>query len=618
MFTTIKTSETQTTTQDNGRSIRRLEIAFWLIAFLLGFVHAWADHHYLMNADAMSYLDVAEAYLRSDWKTAVNSYWNPLYSWLIALGFSIIKPSPYWKFAVLHVLNFLIYLFALGCFGFLIREMVRRQQNQSAGFVTLPGWALLALGYSLFIWSSLFLVRIQLEFPDMLVAAFVYLATGILLRLRRQPSSWIWFALFGIVLGLGYLAKSPMVPLALVCIVASVFAVGSLRRALPRVALTVAFLVLVAGPFVFAISRSKGRLTTGESGKLNYLWSINRVTNPHWQGEEPGNGQPKHSTRKIFDPPPAFEFGNPIGGTYPVWYDPTYWYEGSVSHFDFRQQLRVVVGGIKSYYELFHSWGLQYGLFVALIVLYLMGRRGRLLVGDLIQQWPLLVPALAGMGLYLLVNVQGRYVASFIVLLWLALLSAVRLNNTQESQRLIKAITVVLAVSIIFTTVASSSREVVATVRQIVAGEDPAAHEQWQVAEGLRERGVTPGDQVAFIGDSYRAFWAHLLGLRIVSEVRRDKVINFWEADQTLRGRLIDTFARTGAKAVVAEKPPPSTDLTGWAKNQAHGLLRLPAEPVKTNERLGLCDFLWGLLPEEVAEPAEHKGGSTVEVIKQV
>ena len=533
---------------------------------MLGFLHAWADHHYLVNADAMSYLDVAEAYLRRDWQAAINSYWNPLYSWLIAFALSIIKPSPYWKFAVVHLVNFANYLFALGCFSFLMRELIHRQQKHDAqNLITLRDWALAALGYSLFIWSSLFLVTIQLESPDMLVTGFIYLATAILLRLQQQRSNWIWFVVLGVVLGVGFLTKSIMLPMALVFIGASFFSVGSLRHAVPRVALTVVLFLLIAGPFIFAISRAKGRLTTGESGKLNYLWSINRVSYPHWQGEKPGNGQPHHPSRKIFDDPAAFEFSQPIKGTYPIWYDPTYWYEGGVSHFDVRQQLRVIVGGFKSYYELFHSRGLQYGLFVALVALYVMGRRGRL-IRDLIEQWPLILPAIAGIGVYLLVTVQGRYVASFIVLLWLALFSAVRLNNTPESQRLLKSITVVLVASIVFTTVASSNREVMQSVSRLVAGEDPSAHEQWQVAEGLREKGVAPGDQVAFIGNSNRAFWAHLLGLRIISEVPRDEAPKFWESDPAVQTKLIEAFAGTSAKAAVAEKPPSSTDLSGWQR----------------------------------------------------
>src|SRR4030095_1018554 len=89
-----------------NRKLRQLELGFFLFALLLGFVHVWADHHYLKNADAMSYLDVADAYLRRDWHTAINAYWGPLYSWLIAITYLITRPSPYWKFAVLHLLNF--------------------------------------------------------------------------------------------------------------------------------------------------------------------------------------------------------------------------------------------------------------------------------------------------------------------------------------------------------------------------------------------------------------------------------------------------------------------------------------------------------------------------------
>lgn len=549
-------------------SLRRLEISIWLLAIILGFVHVWANQHYLVNADAMSYLDIAEAYLRRDWPAAVSTYWSPLYSVLIALALGFVNPSPYWKFAVLHLVNFVIYLFALGCFGFLMRELLRRNRAERAdvAYLTLPEWGLMALGYSLFIWSSLFLVTISFESPDMLVAAFVYLASGILLRIRRRPRRWLPFFLLGLVLGFGYLAKSVMLPLALVFIVAGILATGSLREGLPRIVVTVLLFVVVATPFVLSLSRSKGRFTTGETGRLNYFWTTNRLPFYHWQGEIPGAGTPLHPTRKIFDDPPAYEFGDPVGGTYPVWYDPTYWHEGIVNHFAFKQQIRLVVENAKRYYELFHLWGLQYGLLVGLLTLYLMGLKPRTLRRDLIRQWSLILPAMAGIGLYLLVNVQGRYVASFVVLLWLALFSAVRLPQQPQSEKLINSITIVLIASIIFTTIASSGRETTLTVSQLVAGENVLDHEQWQVAEGLRESGLNPGDRVAFIGDSFRAFWAHLLGARVTAEIRKDRVSSFWEADAKVKSEVINAFAGAEAKAIVAEKPPYGTDLSGWKK----------------------------------------------------
>ena len=563
---------TETSIAEPGdRNLTRLELAFWLLAILLGFAHVWADHHYLMNADAMSYIDIAEAYLRRDWHTAVNTYWSPLYSWLIALGLAVAKPSPYWRFAIVHLVNFGMYLFALGCFCFLLREVLKRQRSRrdellKQDFVALPDWALLALGYSLFIWSSLFLITIQLESPDMLVAGFVYLATGILWRIRRQRSSWLPFALLGIFLGLGFLAKSVMFLLTPVFLIAALLAVRNVRRALPRVAVAFALFSIVAAPFVIAMSRSKGTYTTGRSGRLNYLWAINRVRSTHWQGDEPGSGTPKHTTRKIFDNPPAFEFSEPVGGTYPVWYDPTYWYEGSTSHFDFGQQVRVFIGGVKSYYELFTSLGLQYGLVVGLVALYVMSRRRRLLFYDLVEQWSLIIPAFAGLGLYALVSVQGRYVASFMVLLWLALFMAVRLHHTPNALRFIRSIMIVVVTLIVLTTVASSTREIRMTLRHVVRGEDPAANEQWQVAEGLRELGVTSNDNVALIGDSFRAFWAHLLGTRVVAEIRRDKVPDFWQSSPTVKSDVINAFARTGVKAVIAEQPAAGIDLSGWQK----------------------------------------------------
>ena len=78
--------------------------------------------------------------------------------------------------------------------------------------------------------------------------------------------------------------------------------------------------------------------------------------------------------------------------------------------------------------------------------------------------------------------------------------------------------------------------------------------------------GLTSGDKVAFIGDSFRAFWAHLLGARVVAEVRGDKVADFWKASPEVKNGVIDAFARTGVKAVVVEKPPEGIELNGWQK----------------------------------------------------
>jgi hypothetical protein len=542
--------------------------SFWILAVGLGFFHTWADRHYLVNADAMSYLDIADAYLRGDWHAAVNSYWSPLYSWLIALALLIAKPSPYWKFSVLHLMNFAIYLLALAFFGFLLNELIqfnreRRSELLGETLVSLPDWAWLALGYPLFIWSSLYLIGISQESPDLLVTALVYLACGILLRIRRQRESWVHFISLGLTLGFGYLAKTVMFPLSFIFLAVALFSVGNLRRALPRTVVALIAFFLIAGPFIIAISRAKGRFTFGDSGRLNYSWSINRI--PHyWQGDRSGNGAPRHPPRKISDEPAVYEFGDPVAGTYPIHYDPSYWYEGVASHFDLWGQLRSLGTGIRAFYELFFS-NVQYGLFVGFLSLYLISRRRWLLMYDLIPYWCLIIPAMAGLGIYSLINVQGRYIAAFMVLLWLGLFSSLRLSNSQESKTSIACVTLVLLVMMVLTVTASSAREAFATTHSMIAGEDVSAHEQWQVAEGLRQMGVQPGDKVAVIGNSFRAFWAHLAALHIVAEISGGDAITFWAADAPVKKVAIDTLARTGARAIVAENPPLRVEPT-WQK----------------------------------------------------
>ena len=64
----------------------QLRAFFWLVAVVLGALHAWAGAmRQSMNADGIAYLDMGDAYWRGDWNMAINSVWSPLYSWLLGL-----------------------------------------------------------------------------------------------------------------------------------------------------------------------------------------------------------------------------------------------------------------------------------------------------------------------------------------------------------------------------------------------------------------------------------------------------------------------------------------------------------------------------------------------------
>lgn len=73
---------------------------------------------YEVDTDIISYLDIADAYLRGDWSMALNGQWNPFYAWLLVLMQLSVKPDPYWEFPAIAGLNFGIYVAGSRAFTF--------------------------------------------------------------------------------------------------------------------------------------------------------------------------------------------------------------------------------------------------------------------------------------------------------------------------------------------------------------------------------------------------------------------------------------------------------------------------------------------------------------------
>ncbi|MGH9882789.1 MAG: hypothetical protein ACRD6N_15235, partial [Pyrinomonadaceae bacterium] len=232
-----------------NKNLRRLA---WLLVVILGLIQAWATRHFI-NPDGVSYLDVADKYIQHDWTWAVNAYWSPLYSWLLGAALYVLRPSSYWEYPVVHLVNFIVYLVAFGCFEFLLSQVVRHQSERdrlSSDESFLPAWAWQALGYVLFLWCTLVLITITVVTPDMCVAAAVFLLAGLMIRFRLQPERWSGFVWFGVALSVAYLAKAVMFPLAFVFLIVCVLSVGNLRKALPRVAVSLLLFLLVSAPFL--------------------------------------------------------------------------------------------------------------------------------------------------------------------------------------------------------------------------------------------------------------------------------------------------------------------------------------------------------------------------------
>jgi hypothetical protein len=533
-----------------------------------GFVAAWVGR-YSMNPDGMCYLDLGDATWSGRWSDAVNAYWSPLYAWLLGAALHIVRPTSHGEFPLVHAVNFIIFLLALGCFEMFFRSLLAdvRQDatNSSTEVAPIAEWSLVLVSYSLFLWTSLELITLYDLSPDLAVAALIYLIAALLLRIR-QGASWLHFVLLGVTLGIAYLTKAVMFPLSFAFILIGFFWVPRTKRVPYLLLVTLCFLA-VSAPWVAALSIRKGKFTFGDSGMLNYSALVSPgggVIN--WQGDPPASGVPLHATRELLNgvplratrqllhDPPVYEFATPIGGTYPPSFDPAYWNAGRTWTFNLRLQLKAIKSHLLTYAGLFLRS--QPALLAAALTLILIG--GVATRKAVLAYWPLFMMGFAAMGLYMLVHVEARFVAAYICIFWVALLFGVRLPRSggqlKMAEYLIAAVTLTLVL-----TVADG------TVRAIQARGPYSARNHIEVSDGLKQLGIQPGDKVAVLGDGNWSYWARLGRLKIVATIMGPDTQSFWAASPQQKAKVFQIFAESGARAVVTGDRPPLVTLdTGW------------------------------------------------------
>lgn len=542
---------------DDRHILRGIRLAAWLITITAGFLQAWASRFYL-NPDGNSYLDIASAYLKGDWRNAINAYWSPLFSWLAA-GFLWARPNPYWESTLLHFVNFVGLIFGLACFEFFFRELCGWLQLRAhfAG-ENLPSelaWHL--LGYAVFLSTSLLLVSLQLATPDIWLCAFTYAMAGLLVRIQAGRATSLTFLSLGVVLGCACLTKSFYFPLSFVCLAAA-WIINRLRpRRLLQGILALTSFLLVAGPFVLALSRAKHRFTFGDTGKLAYVMTVSRIPRPFfWQGEN-GSGTPIHPTREIFRNPSIFEFATPVAGSYPPAYDPSYWMEGATPHFHLGGQLSVFRQSAGSFFLIVMN---QLEFLVGMLTLFLFARKWRETILGLQRTWFLWIPAALACSAYALVLVEPRYVAPFLPLLWLSFFLTASCSITSAEGAKVRVAVVLAVVSVTGLKLAKS------VVSDSLAAFSRQENISVEVAKSLHGFGVSAGDKVAGVSLAAEAHWARLAGVTIVAEIALGDDTLFWSATPKRKQEVFEKLSATGATAVVARNAPPGAISEAWTR----------------------------------------------------
>jgi hypothetical protein len=415
-----------------------------------------------------------------------------------------------------------------------------------------------AICYVLFFWITIHLHSPSDHRPDTLVMALMLLSGGIILRIANGSNGWLHFAALGLTLGLGYLSKAVMFPLSSAFLAAALLAGGASRRALFRTTCSLLLFLLVSGPFVLSLSRSKQRFTFGDVGRLAYAENINQVRPfAFWQGETPGLGTPTHPERQIFSMPPVFEFAMPVGGSYPPWYGQSYWYDGIRPHFSLRgelYELRIAGENLEQLF-LVELGTLTAGFLILLFWQQQMREVGRALARNMFI-WG---PAVAGIGLYSLVMIGDRYLGGLLLLLCAGLFASLKIPRVNVARNLVRAV----ALTVVLTLSAQAAWIVARDIFLLPRMNDA---QDWYVAQALHAHGIPAGAYVADFDPGWFTihYWAHLAQTKIVAEIPADNVNDFWQASPEVQAQALEVIARTGAKAVVARNVPAAFRSRGW------------------------------------------------------
>ena len=527
-----------------------LRVSCWAVALALGAAQAWATR-FTMSPDGISYLDIGDAYWRHDWHNAINAYWSPLYSWVLGFFINVIKPTPYWEYPLVHLVNFLIYVAALGCFEVFLTTLTaecksreRELTRNSLIEIDEPCWYI--LGYSLFLTASIVLIGLNQVTPDLCISAFVYLISALILRVRSRNAVNSAFVLLGVVLGAAYLTKAVIFPLALVFVGAAT-ATTDFRRTARNAAVTLLAFLIVASPFVITISHAKGRPTFGDSGKINYQIE---VQHDNWFVPSTAS---KHPVEELLNSPLTYDFSSPVAGTYPLWYDPSYWHDGVPTRFSPACQIAAIWRGVRRYSATCTTWYLQLNATLLLLSLFTLSPSITFLKRTA-RLWPILLPPVTALLLYSVVVVELRYVAPFLLLCWLGLLASLRVRAANR-EILTAACTgfaltaVVLSLMWIFIARQTNNKYSAAFV-------------------AMQSYGFSPGDELAVAGLASEGeggtFIARLGRIRIVAETPSQDTS--WMRDAGTCKRYLDSLTKIGIRAVLFRGEPPADSELGWQR----------------------------------------------------
>jgi hypothetical protein len=506
-----------------------------------------------------------------DWRAALNPLWSIGYPLLLSVVRRLFSPTPHGEMAAVFWLNFSIYVAAWVAFLWLLGVMSQGPDGDLSGERTgvLSPFLLVCAG-CIFVTVQTGIGRVSTVGPDLLVTCLFFFASGLAVKVLSRPSVGNAI-LLGAVLGIGFLCKAIFLTLAAAFFAIAIVSISRRRVSAPLLRAAGVFLLFVV-PYSVGLSWALGRPTLGEAGALNYAFHVNHLK--HWMGWQGGPkelGSPIHPVRLLRTDPPVFAFGEPFHVTYPPQFNMVYWYQGYRQFLSFRNVVRAVFENLRALKNVLRETlavTLAVALCFCLVLWDAMSHRDS--GTRSVSPWVLYLPSVLGILFFLLVHIEGRYVAGFICVLFLAPYLA--LDGWSGSTR--SALRIAALVLLVMATVFNSSKQLNGAVQSAIGREDMSGEGQWAIAEYLQELGLKAGDKVASVSpkNDIRCTWAYASRVHVVAAIGNDAFdpdnqmedLHLFFDNPSTQDEVLQLFREQGAVAVVATRIPFDVSSPGW------------------------------------------------------
>ena len=569
--------------------LRRFFPFYCALAAAVTFGYALYDS-FQVDGDAVAYMDIGDNLRAHAWAGMVNGYWHPLYPALLALGHALCHATLATELRAYYFVNYGIFLLGMAAVVAFTDAVVQLRSALSVDRSSLktgaePGratnngerttnnflldrYALRYLGVALVAIASQRELSLGKVRPDALLQAFLLFALAALLRLLATGRVR-YAALMGAALGCAYLTKS----FAFVVALLAIAALAGFRwlwlkhqgaRVIPSALVALVCFAAIAGPYVAALSKQHGRFDFGDSGSLNYAWLVGGTEKMHLQPymtSQFGSAEVrlKHPERELLRSPQVLSYAELPYGTYPDWFDATYWNDQIKPHFRVRDDLPRALRncGLVVRYLFNHPEAL-----LLLALLLVLGAR-------VTPEWKpganafWLVPLLLGIatwGIYTMVNTEERYVTVAYLAIILSVFAMLRTPETEFRIANLPSLASALILLLALLAAGESLRTVLEDRRQLILLGYPGgwySAKMNDAAQALNYMGVRHGDSVACVGavacvsDPY---WARLAGVRILTEIYdKDTPVPFFLTNLPNRELAIATVRGQGAKVLVGD-----------------------------------------------------------------